>query len=161
MGDRTSVDIFLLKRDCEENPVINGWLDGKGPQEADVPDDYFEATPSFGVAPIVVVCFYECNYGEVASVEDFLKGQKVSYDYQWRAGADYHPGTKWIRFAKDGTMRAVEAGIDEKPDLDFLEGLLEDHGKVAALSYLKHWRAEHEAPCRLGEEPDHWPEAED
>ena len=153
MGDRTDVT-FTVRPPLPE--PVQAWVDGDRAGEADPPEGSWPTTDGERLD----LRFSECNYGENLDAASFLEAHRVSYDQRWGAGEEYGPGTRWVRFARDGTKRQVEAYDDEKPDLPRLLGLLKEGLVQQAIAHLERWMKEHCEPCKLGEEPETWEEGE-
>lgn len=166
MGDRTYVSIYMTPENAKR-PEVREWENGDN-KDVEMPSEsYGEEYPKDPREAVYFFGFEQVNYGELPDVEEFLQGLKISYDFRWDSGDEYVAGTRWVRFAKDGTMRKAEAYDDDHIDLDRLKELLaedsEGNPKAAvdrALRMIEVWEYDKRAPCALGEEPETFNEEE-
>ena len=110
MGDRTWVEIVVLKESLPQVKEVLNLLDGEG-----------EITEGVELAYIY---FYEVNNG-CLDEQDELTDSGIPYNYEWGNGDNYDAGSKYIRFTPEGGLVHIEYYESElNPPLEKLLELL-------------------------------------
>jgi hypothetical protein len=117
MGDRTTVNVQVRKRDIEamlaqHNMTMEEVQDRVQCGTCDVSKLYIEFSAD------------ECNYGNWDEIEDFLGKHGIEYNYHWHAGCGYPAGTRYGRKDERQCIRTVTVEDYEQEQLNVLEELL-------------------------------------
>ena len=126
MGDRTWVEIVVLKESLPQVKEVLDLLDG----EAHITEG----------DKLAAIYFDEVNYGNLEEQEKFSK-HGIPYNYEWGNGDDYEAGRKYIRFTPEGEVKHIEYYDSEyNPPI---EKLLELSDKPEELAqYVRQYSAE-------------------
>jgi hypothetical protein len=129
MGDRCSVELFILNEQVEQFKTI-------------VPDDEYE----FGYGNEMHTCFffYEVNYAELGYEHD-LELNGIAYTKAWEAGDSYTPGESHLRFTPEGFTEITEFCVEfRNPDLAQLLDIIKltaddaERGQLLTAHILNH-----------------------
>lgn len=133
MGDRTTVDLTLRKKDYQQ--IRNEpWFEegGEEPEELGGIHDDDE---------LILFVHHDVNYG-VLDWLDELESRGIPYDQRWGPGDGYTAGVRTCRFSPEGEIEITDVSFDHRnPPLFMLErlsaGIPEDHPLIC---YLTKWR---------------------
>lgn len=115
MGDRTYVELFVLKEHAEEvKHYFGGFhycnLDTRG--------------------ECAVFGFEEVNYGKLGFL-DKLENAGIAYDSNWSNGDEYGSGSRQCRFLPKGRMKTREVYDDDiNPPIRELLNRIDDHAQL-------------------------------
>ena len=129
MGDRTTVELTLRKKDYEQ---IKNEL-------------WFEEAEELGVAhegeELILFVHHEVNYGELDWLIE-LESRGIPHDQEWGPGGGYTAGKRTCRFSPEGEMEIVDVSFEHRnPPLFMLERLSSDLPETHPLvCYLAKWR---------------------
>lgn len=133
MGDRTTVELSLRKKDYELIKNEPWFEEGEEePQELGISDDESE---------LILFVHHDVNYGELDWLIE-LESRGIPYDQEWGPGGAYTAGERTCRFSPEGEIEILTVSIEHhNPPLFMLErlsaGIPEDHPLIC---YLTEWR---------------------
>lgn len=114
MGDRTSVQLTILKKQSEQAKILFTYP----PDEEDTSWGSGEIEQSF-------FTFFEVNYGELGFL-GLLHEAGIAYDSSWDAGGEYGPGTISARYTPEGDLILKRISDEQiNPDLGTLMALID------------------------------------
>jgi hypothetical protein len=112
MGDRTSVDLTILKVHQAKFEALKD----RDEHETQHEDDQF-----------ISYMFWEVNYGNLPFLDELIK-LGIPFTSHWESGSEYGPGNEHVRFTPDGEIQRIEIADEYlNPDLDELLKRLDDH----------------------------------
>ena len=102
MGNRTSVELLVLKRDADFVATLYDYEDKcEG-----------ELITTFG--------YWEVNYGELKFTDELME-RNIPYSYTWQDGSDYSAGTEFFLFNEDGSTKTLNFYLsDVNPEISYL-----------------------------------------
>lgn len=112
MGDRTSVDLTILKVHQAKFEALKD----RDEHETQHEDDQF-----------ISYMFWEVNYGNLPFLDELIKAG-IPFTSHWESGSEYGPGNEHVRFTPEGEIQRIEISDEYlNPDLDELIKRLDDH----------------------------------
>jgi hypothetical protein len=106
MGDRTSVDLTILKA---HQAKFEAFMKNQDTYESSYEDSDF-----------VTYSFWEVNYGNLDFLADLIK-LGIPFTSHWESGSEYGPGNQHLRFTPDGELQEIEVSDEYlNPDLSEL-----------------------------------------
>lgn len=132
MGDRTSVNLTVLKQHVEEAIALIEPEEGEPVEQ----DSFDEDT--------VTLTYEQVNYGTIEALDQFSR-MGIPYSFQWDSGSTYDEGEKHLRFLEHGTPVYVTFS-KEWPENTILECLEAIKGQANSEQALRNLLNQNQEP---------------